>query len=81
MTNELFHKIDAFLKSFGITPVYFYTFIIVPPAIYFLWKHRVEIKNWQDLGYLDKLNFVTALMVVIGLIMSSLLVALGVFKD
>ena len=81
MTNDLFRKIDAVLKSFGITPVYFYTLVITPLAIYFLWKHWAEIRNWEDLGYLDKLNFVTAVIVVMGLLLSSLLVFIGVFKD
>lgn len=79
--DEALKLLDHCLKSLGVNPNYFATLAIVPLSILFLWGHRNEIKNWEELNYLNKINFVTAFVLVIAGTLLFVFTLLGIAKD
>ncbi len=81
MSNSFFDHLSKYLTSIGISPIYFYTLVLVPPLIYFLWSNRRELRKWDEQSAAKKISFVNAFAVVIGLLLACVLTLSGIWHD
>ena len=81
LLDRIIDALDNYLKTVGINPNDFTTLVIVPPTLFFIWRHKSQIKNWDELDYMDKLNFITAFVLLMGGILLCLFTVLGIANN
>jgi hypothetical protein len=79
MSNDFYDKVISGLRSIGINPYYFGG-VVALTGLYFI-LNREEIKHWEDLTGVSKLNYITAFIAIGGLLVLSLLALVGVIKN